>query len=385
MKNNLFLSGLLSAMLCLNLGAMTSVEEQITNINEENISESAEIIEPTEKDFVVENEDVEDENCCYYEELERSINESLNFYAKGVLFFDATPVKEHIYVTKYFPARDTIELIKVGTNIFGSNEFVKSENHLEKPSVLEHTINLYGARKRIPQKFAGAREKSFLGIGNFLAWTILPQRTYAGQIFIDEYKANMPMFFVLKNETQLTALRTYFKTNNVLPNATEKPLILLSILDNPNLTNLNAENLAFLNSYFNSFSVQNKYLADTFAKAKERLQDIGFNARLENKDLSIREYVFREIEETSEKWEADRLAGKAILGLTAIVAIQPFIKLMNTSKNTLSNLIFPKKNEPKQPTEESLLWQELRETNNNFKEFIETMKNKNQPVIQEQN
>ncbi len=260
MKRNVYLLGLLSIILSSGLNSF--------NIQEEDAALTIEPVKTTN--------------------AQRGIGKYLNT-SYGCLVFNASDKDPMISI--FNPDQDQIKLLKLGyVNENNKNAHVKSEDQFENISVLEETITIYSANIRIKNKFQGARESV---IARTFEKIFLPEETYPGKILIDEYNATMPMFWVLKNEAQLSAIKSYF-INNATPTAM-KPILLIKVLDTKDLTALTQENQVFLSRYFNVFSIDNKYVKEFFDKSKERMQDLGFNVTSPNyKGETVTKAIFRD-------------------------------------------------------------------------------------------
>jgi hypothetical protein len=220
--------------------------------------------------------------------------------------FLLTPGKDP-YFNLYQPDLDTFKVIKLGY-FDGKNHSVTKPEHLKKLTVLNEMINTYSANIRITKKYEGSRE-SF--VSENLANAVLGKKFYKGQIIIDEYNKNIPMFWVLNNVEELRALANYIVNNVSFENkntdlfSLEKPMLVIKILEDPKFETLTDNDLYFLNTYFNIFSLNDKDVKEFFDNAKNKMLDRGTgmaNPRI--KGETALENIFRQTEKQYGEWKA---------------------------------------------------------------------------------
>lgn len=240
----------------------------------------------------------------FAKESEKYKNEVLTL-GQNVAFL-ITPGKDP-YFNVYQPDIDTFKVIKLGY-FDDKNNSIKKPEQLENIIVLNEMINTYSANIRITNKYQGSRE-SFLSEN--LANTFLGKKFYNGKIIIDEYNQNIPMFWVLNNVKELRALSKYIMKNISLENknttlfSLEKPLLVVKIMDDPNFQTLTKDDILFLNTYFNIFSLNDKDIKKFFDTAKNKMLDRGSNmANPRIKGESILESIFRQTEKQYSEWKA---------------------------------------------------------------------------------
>lgn len=211
------------------------------------------------------------------------------------------------YFNLYQPDLDTFKVIKLGY-FDGKNHCIKEPAHLEKLTVLNEMINIYSANIRITNKYEGSRE-SFLSQN--IANAVLGKKFYKGQIIIDEYNKNIPMFWVLNNVEELHSLANYIINNISLENkntdlfSLEKPMLVIKILEDPKFETLTDDDLYFLNTYFNIFSLNDKDIKEFFENAKNKMLDRGASmANPRIKGETVLESIFRQTEKKYGEWKA---------------------------------------------------------------------------------
>ena len=200
------------------------------------------------------------------------------------------------FINVYQPDINSYKVIKLGYY----NEEINSNNHLteaeqfENMIVLSEMTNVYSANIRVQKKYPGDRESV---LGEKLANIFFSENEYKGKILIDEYKSNIPMFWVLNNVEELRSIAKYITKN--IENATnkEKPLLVIKILNDPKLETLIQKDIEFLNSYFNICSIQDPEVKEFFENAKENMFDRGSNMSSPRyKGETVLESVFRQTE-----------------------------------------------------------------------------------------
>ncbi len=209
--------------------------------------------------------------------------------------FLLTPGKD-AFVSIYQPDVDSYKLIKLGYY----NEETNNNNHLTKSEQFENMVvlsemtNIYSANIRVQKKYPGDRESV---LGEKLANIFFSENEYKGKILIDEYKSNIPMFWVLNNVEELRSIAKYITKNIANTTNEEKPLLVIKILNDPKLETLIQKDIEFLNSYFDICSIQDPEIKEFFENAKESMLDRGSNMSSPRyKGETVLESVFRQTE-----------------------------------------------------------------------------------------
>ncbi len=257
--------------------------------------------------------------------IEEIKNKALN-YSNGCLFLNATEKDPEILILDM--DINTYRKLKLGYNdpVSGKNAHIKNPVQLENITVINESINKYASNLRIQKKYVGDRDTV---LGKALETVFLPETYYQGKAIIDEYKAQTPMFWVLKDEAQLDAIKNYM-INNIGEEIQEKTLLLIKVLNTRELANLSADNLDFLNKYFYMFPVTDTDVKKFFDKAKSEIADRGFDmsdAKIVGD--TIRENVFGAVEKEFKDYKVENWAkylGSAIATAVTMEIISPVFK-----------------------------------------------------------
>lgn len=217
--------------------------------------------------------------------------------------FLLTPGKDP-YINIYQPDLDSYKVIKLGfhdeeTN---KNDHITSAKQFENIIVLSEMTNIFSANIRMQKKYPGDRESK---LGEALSNIFFSKDKYKGKIFIDEYKKNIPMFWVLNNVEELRSIAKYITKNLIDIETQDNPLLVIKILNDPKFETLLQEDVEFLNSYFNICSTQDPEIKEFFEKAKKSMLDRGFDmSSPRHKGESILESVFRQTEKQFKEWKS---------------------------------------------------------------------------------
>lgn len=317
-QRNLF-SYIMLATLLVNLNANNIVTPQTiaSNDGEESVSLTKSDF-PFEEDISNTNEGTksEDDGITLEEYQDISLNLS-----NGCLILNASD--KDPMVTIFRPDLDTFKLIKLGVEKNGKNLHIARGETFENIVILSEAINIYSANIRIQNKYRGDRETV---LGKTFE-KVLPKKNYKGQILIDEYKSEMPMFWILNNEAQLTGIKNYFLSNFGELKNQMKPLLLIKILDTNNLNNLSEDNKLFLDQFFVTFSTANKEIRDFFDKTKNRIYKYGSKMSSPRyKGESNSEAIFRLTEKQFKEWKTQEFliaGGVLILGSNIYNGLKP--------------------------------------------------------------
>ena len=227
---------------------------------------------------------------------------------------------EDPFLTILDPSTRETKIVKCGYQDpeTGKQSQIKKAEDLENLAALRLTVNGFGGNYKYDVQYRGARKSM---VAETLAKVILPNKTYPGTVLVDEYKKNIPMFWVLKNVEELRAISVFMIKNlnesiiaevteeneelNIYKEETlndsegkeealkteeisspekeeifvpkEKTLLILKIIDDKNLESLDETDKEFLNTYFEVFPLSDKDLKEFFQDRNQMLIDTGFN------------------------------------------------------------------------------------------------------------
>jgi hypothetical protein len=268
--------------------------------------------------------------------LEEIKNKALN-YSNGCLFFNATEKDPEILILD--TDINTYKKLKIGYNdpISGKNAHIKNPIQLENMTVINETINKYASNLRIQKKYMGDRDTV---VGKALQTIFLPETYYQGKIIVDEYKTQMPMFWVLKNEDQLNAIKNYLLKNLNITEETEKTLLLIKILSTKDITKLNAENLEFLNKYFYVYSVEDINVKKFFDKAKSEIADRGFDMS-DAKIIgdTVRENIFGAVEKEFKDYKVENWTKEFGRIMAVAITMEIISPIFKNAKERVKNYV----------------------------------------------
>ena len=200
------------------------------------------------------------------------------------------------------PDIDEVSIIKCGCKDpeTETTRHIKNTDDLQNICVLDETVNGFGGNYKSKKKYAGER-KSIIG----KALDIISDE-YPGTILIDEYKKNIPMFWVLKNVDELRAIFTYmakkFEEEKFSP--TKKNLLVLKIQNDPTLETLSKDEKTFLDAYFEVFPLTDKDVKEFFEQNKRLMLDMNNNIGRSNPKY-IGETAIQSITRQTEKFYKD--------------------------------------------------------------------------------
>lgn len=267
---------------------------------------------------------------------------------QAACFFN-TPGEDPYFNVIHTDVNET-KVIKCGCYDEATNKNRKIKNAIDFENIvpLRFTLWGYGGNYKHDMKYDGCRNKS--AVGTLLAETLLPKEEYKGKMFIDEYKQNIPMFWVLRNVEELRALRTYLLKNfiaeNIVP--TKKTLLVLKIKDDPEFKTVNEEDKAFLDTYFEMFPTTDQEIKKFFETNKqlmiERNYDMGGSKPKMVGETAL-QGAFREIEKYYKDFEFKKLA-ILVGGVLATKIIYDFISAeINAGKEKTIQKITGNENE----------------------------------------
>ncbi len=239
---------------------------------------------------------------------------------------------------------------------------IKKAEDLENLAALRLTVNGFGGNYKYDVQYRGARKSV---VAETLAKVILPNKTYPGTPLVDEYKKNIPMFWVLKNVEELRAISVYmiknldeklpapeeeniYKEENLSSDneifvPKEKTLLILKILNDKNLETLTDVDKEFLNTYFEVFPLTDSELKEFFQDKNQMLIDTGFNiggSSPKRVGETISQGIFRDTEKFFKDFEGKKLA-MYLGGVIVLGAVYDFFKdeISAFRKNTIKRYL----------------------------------------------
>lgn len=252
------------------------------------------------------------------------------------------------YIKTIKPDIDELKIVKCGKSISkASNQKVKSPCDLENLSPLCITTLNYGGNTKSVVKYRGDREAF---IGKALEYILLPLEIFQGTLLVDEYKANLPMFWMLNNVEELVAIKNYFEKNidpEFVP--TQKTLLVLKINSDQKLENLNNECSDFLSKYFEIYPLTDSDIKEFFEKTIEAINSTSFDMEGSNPFYvgeTIMQSIFRQVEKGSKKFQAKDIAiasGVMFFGVVVLKnidrEIDPILQLFTPEKPYSTKII----------------------------------------------
>jgi hypothetical protein len=271
------------------------------------------------------------------------------------------------YIKTIKPDIDELKVIKCGKSISKTaNQKVKNPQDLEYLSPLCITTLNYGGNTKSVVKYRGDREAF---VGRALEYILLPLETYTGTLLVDEFKANIPMFWILNNVDELVAIKNYFEKNlspEFVPS--QKTLLVLKINSDQKLETLDKDCKTFLSKYFEIYPLTDSDVMAFFGKTLESISSTSFDMEGSNPlyvGETIMQSIFRQVEKGSKRFQAKDII--IAFGVTAFGALvlkeidrdvdfvfkalapeKPFaascIDFLKNTKETLNNKIISLKN-----------------------------------------
>jgi len=199
-------------------------------------------------------------------------------------YFKTTGKDPHMFV--YLPGRNELQKVKCGIHGDGTEKDVIV--HLEespRDSLQLETLHpicweyfFIDTNKRKKRRGRGDRDTVVGGFVEELLKSIrvLRDEKYSGTVLIDEYKANIPMIWTLKNLDHFKGIRAYFQNmcevHGITPSNTQKPLLVLELEKEEEL--LDASDIEFLHKYFEVADPADKAIKEFFDVHKETFLDL---------------------------------------------------------------------------------------------------------------
>ena len=188
----------------------------------------------------------------------------------------------------------------------GQNKYIEKPKDLENIIPLRYLLNGFGGNYKIDTKYPGERKTL---LGKTIETLLLPNCKYEGTIFIDEYKKNIPMFWILNNVEELRALSTYFLKKFTEDGfvSEKKTLLVLKIKNDPELETLDETDKEFLKTYFDIFPLTDKDVKKFFRDCREDMLDYSNLTNPKYIDETAIQGTFRNIEKFYNDFEFKNL------------------------------------------------------------------------------
>jgi hypothetical protein len=202
--------------------------------------------------------------------LEKFKNETL-ILGQGCCFLDFHG--NDPWFKKVKPDLDDAYSIKLGCidQETGNPRKIKETQDLENITVLRYMYEGFGSHVATDIKYPGERS----GFNKALESILFMDHSYNGIPLVDEYKEGMPMFWILKNAEELRAISTFilkkFEEKQFVPE--KKILLVIKLLEDPELKTLNTVDKEFLDTYFVTCPLSDKDVKEFFEKNHDILRE----------------------------------------------------------------------------------------------------------------
>lgn len=243
---------------------------------------------------------------------------------------------KHPYMMKYNKATNTLTSLSFGhlDKQTGEISFVNFKAKLIESLVPIRLIETYfDANIKVDKKFAGCREPLGEAIANTLKFVdFLPDHTFNGIPFVDEYLAKLPSKWVFGNVKEYKAFIEYLKTafaENDLKPLTNKPVLLIEIADNQ-INNIDELDLSFVAQYYRIVSVGDNLVKAFYTECQEilfRVQDFAGATKISGQ--SAGEFVLSKFEKEWGEFKTKEFLGILALLVAGKVLITPVSKKVN--------------------------------------------------------
>lgn len=231
-------------------------------------------------------------------------------------------ISEDPYMIVFHPGKNEINSVICGTRDKERGpRRAKKAIDFANLIAIRNVVLFADAGLKLDEKFRGYRKTV---IGSFLdkalkTISVLPDRKYKGLALVDEYKAGLPMKWVLRDAQDLTNVRKYlekhFRKMAIVP--AKKPLLVLEITNSPDLfasargiDGLAEADVDFLENYFELADPMNPEVCEFFQRCQfdfmETMYKMG-DAKTVGK--SFGEIIFDDIEKKSIDFKAVDAAG----------------------------------------------------------------------------
>lgn len=237
-------------------------------------------------------------------------------------FYFFKTLGKYPYMLKYHKGTNTLSLVMFASQDPETGAFIhiKGKAPLMELLVPVRLTDIFiDGNVKIDRKFAGYREPIGETLANGLRFIdFLPEHTYQGVPFVDEYKAQQPAKWVFGNTREYQAFMKYFKAsftgNNVQPLA-EKPVLLIEIADRE--MDIRELDLSFVAQYYRIVSVGDNVAKAFYSecqKALFRAQDVLDNPRLTSQTAG--EIIFGMLEKPMGEFKTKEFTA-IVLGIIA--------------------------------------------------------------------
>jgi hypothetical protein len=247
---------------------------------------------------------------------------------KPVCFFITVGKDPYLKVLK--PGISEIKTIKCGCEQENCTTKITSASDLENLSPLRLTILNYCANTKLDVRYRGDREAV---MGKVLERIFLPAETYKGKILLDEYKENIPMFWILNTTAELKAIKNYFIKNldaEFIP--TQKIPLVIKINDDAKLEKLEPADKEFIEKYFELYTPTDPDVKNFFENGLATITDNSYCMDISDPlhvGESTMQSIFRQVEKNYKKFDAKDIAivaGVTLFGTLVISQIGDEIK-----------------------------------------------------------
>ena len=252
-----------------------------------------------------------------------------------------TTLGKYPTLTTYKPAYNECYITLLGFKDENSQQGRVIKNVLELKNLIAlRQIGLYPAiNKKMDKKFKGYREKV---IGKTLEKLLLPTNVYKGTPLVDEYKEKTAFWWTLKDINELKAIAIYMLKNldDAPVNPDSRPYLVLTIKEDPTLSNLDETIIQFLNEYFQLLDPKDPNVVDFYMQSKKYIFEIMTNMGQSNPDYlneTTIEAIFRNVEKYYKEFDSQKII-TAIITTMLILPIFNKDFLIKTTKATYNSI-----------------------------------------------
>lgn len=234
---------------------------------------------------------------------------SINFFNQNVCFFNS--VNSDPVILTFNKDAKKITIIECGciNTKTNSNAKVKEDSDIANLTPIAKTELFYTINKKTDHVYTGKRK----GFGKCLEKVLCLNQTDNQNYLFNELKKNTPSCWTLNNAEQAKYLKENLEKliieENFVP--TQKTLLLLKIVGDPELKTLDKEVKNFFSRFYDIYTITDKETTTFFTELEQELYDkcvdIG-GSNPEHINEGIRESVLMQTEKKFKKFDGQQLA-----------------------------------------------------------------------------
>jgi len=275
-------------------------------------------------------------SCKEYKDQLKKLDQSF-------CFFKTTGKDPYVLIGR--PGENSLKIVFIKTYDKEKEEIVSitNSNQLEEMIPSRCIENYIDANKTMDHKYVDCDDEKMAKIFKEVMYYIdfLPERNYEGTLLFDEWKANLPMKWVLRNIDDFKGIKNYLTQKFIreeISSPAKKPLLVIEFVNN-DASELDDGDRAFIKQYFNEVS----HTENEVKKFFDDCQDYLFKAKDQLKSPkyiqeSLGEMLYRNFEKFVQEFKTKKV-------ITAVTSSLETLSIANVVKGLISNEADKKKKE----------------------------------------